>query len=114
MKKYILPVFLFLLLSSCSILDNNSASSVNSRFLSLFPETAEKVLPSVVQVTVIDLKIRKFRKAGFSYNPFSPSPESLENNEKEFQDQGLGSGIVAAKRGNKYYILNKQTRFRRS
>ena len=109
MKKYLLPVFLILLFSSCSILDNKSAVSASSRFLSVFPETAEKVLPSVVQVTVIDLKNQKIPEGwDFSYNPFAPSPDSLKNNEKEFQDQGLGSGIVAAKRGNKYYILTNK------
>ena len=106
MKKYFPLVLLILAFSSCSLINSSFKENGSA---SLFPDTAEKVLPSVVQVTVIDLKYQKIPEGwDFSYNPFDPSPDSLKNNEKEFSDEGLGSGIVAEKRGSRYYILTNR------
>lgn len=88
------------------MIDRRNTISVEA---GLFPDTAEKVLPSVVQVTVIDLKYQKIPDGwDFSYNPFDPSPDSLENNKKEFSDEGLGAGIVVEKINNTYYILTNK------
>ena len=107
MKKYFSIIFIIIAFSSCSLISSGTVSEIGC--VSLFPDTAEKVLPSVVQVTVIDLKYQKIPEGwDFSYNPFDPSPDSLKNNEKEFSDEGLGSGIVAEKKGKCYYILTNK------
>ena len=106
MKKYFTLLIIILVISSCSML--GSRGNVSSQILQ-FPETAEKVLPSVVQVTAIDLKYQKIPEGwDFSYNPFDPSPDSLENNNKEFSDEGLGAGIVVDNQNNTYYILTNK------
>jgi len=107
MKKLVFLLLSLIILSSCQLLNQgNSAYEVS---VASFPVIAEKVLPSVVQVTVIDKKYQKIPEGwDFSYNPFDPSPESLKNNEKEFQDEGLGSGIVVRNEGRRYYILTNK------
>ena len=109
MKRILTLIMLSSLFISCTVLNRNGMEQGNNQGFCLFPETAEKVLPSVVQVTVIDSKYQKIPEGwDFSYNPFAPSPDSLKNNEKEFRDEGLGSGIVADKKGNRYYILTNK------
>ena len=109
MKRILTLIMLSSLFISCTVLNRNGMEQGNNQGFCLFPETAEKVLPSVVQVTVIDSKYQKIPEGwDFSYNPFDPSPDSLKNNEKEFRDEGLGSGIVADKKGNRYFILTNK------
>ena len=108
MKKTYLILFITILFSSCSMI-NHSSSLFGSSSACLFPDTAEKVLPSVVQVTVVDSKYQKIPEGwDFSYNPFDPSPDSLKDNNREFQDEGLGSGIVVKKQGSRYFILTNR------
>ncbi len=109
MKKIISLIILIPFFSSCFTTGSDKSFFGNSNSFCLFPDTAEKVLPSVVQVTVIDTKYQKIPDGwDFSYNPFDPSPDSLKNDEKEFQDEGLGSGIVVSKKGTRYYILTNK------
>ncbi len=103
-KSFFLLLFVITFVSCQNIIPEKKDPCVSS-----FPEVADLVLPSVVQVTVIDTKKQKIPEGwDFSYNPFNPSPESLENNEKEFKDEGLASGIIVRKEENRYYILTNK------
>ena len=74
---------------------------------------AEKVLPSVVEINVVEV-IRQQVNPSFSSPwdlfgdawPFQQAPENKEApQEREFRQQGLGSGVIIRERGNTHYII---------
>ena len=70
-----------------------------------FRAVAAKVLPSVVQVDVVDV----VKNSGADFpNPFEFffGPRSQRQSQpREFRQQGLGSGVVVRRNGDKLYVL---------
>ena len=103
-KKY------FYLLSA-NLLLFFSCSSV-SRFLTgniSFSPVAEKVLPSVVHVRVVDQKTQQTPEGwDFSYNPFTPSPGNIFEEKKEFFEEGLGSGVIIRQEGERFFAVTNK------
>jgi Do/DeqQ family serine protease len=69
-----------------------------------FRAVAAKVLPSVVQVNVVDV----VKNSGADFpNPFEFffGPRSQRMQPREFRQQGLGSGVVVRRTGDKVYVL---------
>ncbi|UCF99421.1 MAG: Do family serine endopeptidase [Spirochaetaceae bacterium] len=72
-----------------------------------FREVAAKVLPTVVEIDVVD--VVKQQVPGFT-NPFEfffgPQSDNRQApQQQEFRRQGLGSGVIVRHRGNKVYVL---------
>lgn len=74
-----------------------------------FQAVAEKVLPVVVKLEVIEIT-RQTAPEGDDF-PFSPwhfgpfDPEQEFDREREFINQGIGSGVIVDKREDTYYVL---------
>ncbi|MDZ7792185.1 MAG: Do family serine endopeptidase [Spirochaetia bacterium] len=85
---------------------SGSASVPNS-----FNEVAEKALPSVVELRVIDVVEQQVpQQLGFPWNFMMPEGQSGDNQsnedqQREFKRRGLGSGVIVEKRSNNYYVL---------
>lgn len=105
-----------MLLSSCVSSEDSASGSAGSsggkeqthygieHLQDSFRSVASEVLPVVVEVTVVEVK-KQIVPEGDS-NPFLPwnfGPE--EEDEKEFRDQGLGSGVIVQKNNENYYVL---------
>ena len=99
MKK---PGFLLLL---CVVF--SSCISPVYQLESSFRNVAHEVIPSVVQVNVVEITTQQVPKGGKGpWDFFFPNPEDQEKpSEKEFRTQGLGSGVIVDKEGNTYYVL---------
>lgn len=72
-------------------------------------ELTAMVLPSVVTIDVIEM--RKARNAidGFPWFFFGQPNEKKESpNEKEYESEGMGSGVIVRKNGKTYYALTNQ------
>jgi Do/DeqQ family serine protease len=100
-------------LTSCStdsggIVQNNRdgeaspASTDGLRSLqSSFRSIADEVLPSVVR---IDIQARISTRGLIPFDRFG-QPDEKEPNPREFESEGLGSGVVISRDGNRYYVL---------
>lgn len=74
-----------------------------------FSDTAEKVVPSVIHVNIVDKKDQLTPEGwDFSYNPFSPSPGNIFEDKREYFDEGLGSAVIIKKTGNRYYAVTNR------
>jgi Do/DeqQ family serine protease len=74
------------------------------RMQDAFRAVAAKVLPSVVQVNVVDV----VKNSGANFpNPFEFffGPRGQQGPPREFRQQGLGSGVVVRRNGDKVYVL---------
>jgi Do/DeqQ family serine protease len=69
-----------------------------------FRAVAQKVLPSVVEVNVVDVVKRPAQKLESPFEFFF-GPRGDESGEREFRREGLGSGVIVRKTGNKVYVL---------
>ena len=72
-----------------------------------FRTIAEKVLPFVVEIRVVEVKIQEMPK-GYSwpFNFIDPESDPDEPPEQqEYESEGLGSGVIVKKDGMKYYVL---------
>jgi len=71
---------------------------------SSFRAVAQKVIPTVVEVDVVDVV-----KAPVMTNPFEfffgPQGENPAPKEREFKQYGLGSGVIVRRDGNKVHVL---------
>jgi len=71
-----------------------------------FRQVAQKVLPVVVEVNVVEV-IRQPAPDGM--NPFDfffgPDPDRGEGQDREYRRPGLGSGVIVQKEGRKVYVL---------
>lgn len=86
-------------------LDNTASGSIESVDLSAgFREVAAAILPSVVQVNVAEYSTgADLDDFNFPFNnPFS-FPD--DNNERQFRNEGLGSGVIIRKSGRDIYVL---------
>jgi serine protease Do len=71
---------------------------------SSFRAVAQKVIPTVVEVDVVDVV-----KAPLMTNPFQfffgPQGQNPAPKEQEYKQYGLGSGVIVRRDGNKVYVL---------
>lgn len=69
----------------------------------VFRSISEQVLPSVVEVDVTEKKTRPANPFGDFPFRFFGIPKG--NEEREYEQQGLGSGVIIRRDGKKYYVL---------
>lgn len=77
--------------------------SVLEAMQNVFRSISEQVLPSVVEVDVTEKKTRPANPFGDLPFKFFGFPEMEED--REYEAQGLGSGVIIRKDGKKYYVL---------
>ncbi|HDQ13715.1 MAG TPA: Do family serine endopeptidase [Sediminispirochaeta sp.] len=75
-----------------------------------FREVAQKVLPVVVELKVVEVVRQQVPSAprGWPWDflyPDRDKGEEPKGQEREFRNQGLGSGVIVRKDGNKHYVL---------
>ena len=77
-----------------------------------FRSVAQKVLPVVVELRVVELVKQQVPQSdGWPWDFLFPDREGDQqgdeqgNNEREFRSQGLGSGVIVRRDGNKYFVL---------
>jgi Do/DeqQ family serine protease len=68
----------------------------------VFRAVSDGVLPSVVELDVVEKRTAPSNPFGFI--PFFGSPRG-EEEEREYEQQGLGSGVIVRKTGKTYYVL---------
>jgi len=71
-----------------------------------FRTVSQKVLPVVVEINVVEVirqTIPRISPWEFFFNPFGQ--QTPEGEEREFRKQGLGSGVIVRKNGDKVYVL---------
>lgn len=73
-------------------------------FEQVFNDVAKKVLPTVVEIDVVDVVKQKVPMFNFN-SPWDFFFNGPEYQEKEFKRSGLGSGVIAKRDKNKVYIL---------
>ena len=90
---------------------NSSAINVNQNALSVIESLQEvnrqvsrEVLPSVVELDIIETKKRSKNVFGDLPFYFFGIPQN-ENNQEEYKEKGLGSGVIIRKKGKVYYVL---------
>jgi Do/DeqQ family serine protease len=77
--------------------------SVLEAMQNVFRSISSQVLPSVVEVDVTEKKTRPANPFGDLPFKFFGIPE--DDGEREYEAQGLGSGVIIRKDGKKYYVL---------
>lgn len=72
-----------------------------------FRNVANNVLPSVVEIATVDITKQTVPDTyGWPWEFFFQNPEGNgEQREREFRNEGLGSGVIVRKDGNKVYVL---------
>jgi len=73
-----------------------------------FRSVAEDVLPIVVELRVVEVVKQQVPQSnGWPWDFLFPDQEGEEpeEQEREFRNQGLGSGVIVRQDGNKYYVL---------
>ena len=74
-------------------------------------KVAEKVLPSVVEVTVFDIVKKPVPAAGqsfpvqFMFPPFGGQGQPQHPKSQVFREKGLGSGVIVKRTGDTVYVL---------
>jgi serine protease Do len=100
----LLAVVIPLLLVSCAGFTSRAPRSFN--------RVAERVLPSVVQVQVTTVKTQVLPEGeDFPYSPwhFGPfDPEEEVPDSRDFESQGIGSGVIIRSEEDSYYVLTNQ------
>lgn len=72
-----------------------------------FRKAVDAVLPVVVEINVVDIVTQDVPDWGFPFDFFF-SPEEKDDNEpkqREYRQQGLGSGVIVKQNGDKVYVL---------
>ncbi len=68
-------------------------------------ELTSMVLPSVVTLDVIELKKTRNTTEGFPWFFFGQPKQGNEGTEeKEYEAEGMGSGVIVRKTGNTYFV----------
>ncbi|MFP4302444.1 MAG: Do family serine endopeptidase [Spirochaetaceae bacterium] len=81
---------------------SSEALDVVESYQEVIRGASRKVLPSVVEVVTVENVTQEFRSP-FDFF-FGTPPEGDREREREFQRQGLGSGIIVREDGNTYYV----------
>ncbi|MCQ2604237.1 MAG: trypsin-like peptidase domain-containing protein [Spirochaetia bacterium] len=93
MKRFLFVSLFFLILSAFSFGGSSCRKIV------------DRVQPSTVSIEILDVTRQKVPDGwDFSYDPFAPSKINKDN-ELEFREDGIGSGVIVSRDGNKYFVL---------
>jgi Do/DeqQ family serine protease len=96
-----------------------SGAQVLQGIQSAFRDVSRKVLPTVVEIDVVDIVQRRIPEARFPFNFFffgpqdrdpqgrerAPQDQERGFQERQFRQQGLGSGVIVRRSGNNVYVL---------
>ena len=83
------------------------ALAVVEALQSAFRSVSAEVLPSVVEIDIVETKIvdtSNFMN-GFPFNYFFNYGDDSNNGTQEYKQSGLGSGVIVRKEKNTYYVL---------
>ena len=70
-----------------------------------FRSISDQVLPTVVELDIVETrKVSSNPLEGFPFFFFG-QPDSQNQQEREYDQSGLGSGVIVRKTGNTYYVL---------
>ena len=106
----ILPPRLIIISLAAALM--TSCAGYSSRAPRSFNMVAERVLPSVVQVQVTTVMTQvlpegeDFPYSPWHFCPFDPEEEIPES--RDFESQGIGSGVIVRSGGGSYYVLTNQ------
>jgi len=85
---------------------SGNAASLAETYQMTFREVAEKTLPIVVEVNVVNIvETQSFPDAFEFFFGQRPNQQERESEPREFRQQGLGSGVIVKREGKKVYIL---------
>ena len=109
----VLAVFMLLLISAGAWAQSASEVDAGIRALenmqSSFRAVTKRVLPSVAAIDVVDVVKRPVQRFDspfdFFFGPRNRN-QSESQGEREFRRQGLGSGVIVQRAGNKVYVLS--------
>lgn len=89
----------------------NQSLSIVEAIQDTFRSISDTLLPAVVEVDVTETKTYSNPFGGFS-SPFDfffgrpdDDKDKKDENTREYESKGLGSGVIVRKSGNKYYVL---------
>ena len=71
----------------------------------VFRSVSSGVLPSIVEIDVIEKKTVTTPSMGWPFNFFFGQGEEGEGETREYEQSGLGSGVIVRKNGDTYYAL---------
>ncbi len=89
--------------SASNTISTGQDSAVSRSFEQQFRDVAAKVLPVVVEVNVMNTVTQPVVSSPFDF--FFGNPGQDEPRQREFMQQGLGSGVIVARDGNTVYGL---------
>ncbi len=70
-----------------------------------FREISRKVLPSVVEIDVVDVVKQTVPSIQSPFDFFFGTPRSAAPQQREFRQEGLGSGVIVRQAGGRVYVL---------
>ncbi|MFP3960342.1 MAG: trypsin-like peptidase domain-containing protein [Spirochaetaceae bacterium] len=76
-----------------------------NQFQDVFRNVAEEVLPVVVEVNVVDVVEMRQSPFEFFFGPDQEDPRDRGEEPREFERQGLGSGVIVRQESGKAYVL---------
>jgi Do/DeqQ family serine protease len=93
--------------NSNSVVIPQDALSTAESLQTAFRAISDKVTPAVVELKTVSIRKQQIPNFnGIPWEFFFGNPNDREGgNEREFRSQGLGSGIIVRKDGDKYYVL---------
>lgn len=82
----------------------NNALSVVEALQTVFRSVSDAILPSVVELNVVETKTRQVNPMG-GFPFFFFGQEDPDAKTEEYKQEGLGSGVIVRRRGNTLYVL---------
>ncbi|MCR4713720.1 MAG: Do family serine endopeptidase [Treponemataceae bacterium] len=79
--------------------------SVVESLQTVYRAVCEQVLPSVVEVDVVEVIEQDVSNTNPFYYFFNFGDEDSSSQKREYKQSGLGSGVIVRKNGNTYYVL---------
>lgn len=91
--------------SSPAVQIPQDALTVVESLQTAFRSISDQVLPSVVQIDVIETRTVESNPFGNIPFFFFGTPQTEESTPREYSQQGLGSGVIVRQSGDTYYVL---------
>jgi Do/DeqQ family serine protease len=86
--------------------DAREGFNAMSNIQAVFHDVSQKIMPSVVEVDVVDVVKQTVRAFNSPFDFFfGPQDNSAQPRQREYRQQGLGSGFIVRQVDNKVYIL---------